>query len=62
VIDAVYEGHEGHTTDDVLDPVLVIAGADIAAILVKAGLATPEAVRNWLNAEFPRVDDRRLRR
>ena len=28
-------------------PVVVIAGADIAAILVKAGLGTPEAVREW---------------
>jgi hypothetical protein len=34
-------------------PVVVIAGADIAAILVKAGLGTPEAVREWLIAEFP---------
>jgi hypothetical protein len=34
-------------------PVVVIAGADIAAILVKAGLGTPEAVREWLVAEFP---------
>jgi hypothetical protein len=33
--------------------VVVIAGADIAAILVKAGLGTPEAVLNWLEAEFP---------
>ena len=35
----------------------LIAGADIAAILVKAGLGTPEAVRNWLTAEFPRLAD-----
>jgi hypothetical protein len=34
-------------------PVVVIAGADIAAILVKAGLGTPEAVLEWLVAEFP---------
>ena len=34
-------------------PVVVIAGADIAAILVKAGLGTPEAVWEWLIAEFP---------
>ena len=34
-------------------PVVVIAGADIAAILVKAGLGTPEATRAWLLAEFP---------
>jgi hypothetical protein len=34
-------------------PVVVIAGADIAAILVKAGLGTPEAVGEWLIAEFP---------
>src|SRR5262245_59935426 len=33
-------------------PVVVIAGADIAAILVKAGMGMPEAVRNWLTAEF----------
>jgi hypothetical protein len=34
-------------------PVVVIAGADIAGILVKAGLGTPGAVREWLVAEFP---------
>ena len=34
-------------------PVVVIAAADIAAILVKAGLGTPEAVREWLVGEFP---------
>jgi hypothetical protein len=33
-------------------PVVVISGADIAAILVDAGLGTPEAVRDWLIAEF----------
>src|SRR6202012_4030652 len=36
-------------------PVVVISGADIAGILVKAGLGTPETVRNWLEAEFPWV-------
>jgi hypothetical protein len=34
-------------------PVVVIAGTDIAAILVKAGLGTPKAVQEWLTAEFP---------
>jgi hypothetical protein len=34
-------------------PVVVIAGADIAAILVKAELGAPEAVGEWLVAEFP---------
>jgi len=34
-------------------PVVVIAGSDIAAILVKAGLGTPDAVRQWLTAQFP---------
>jgi hypothetical protein len=32
--------------------VVVIAGADIAAIMVKAGMGTPETVREWLIAEF----------
>jgi hypothetical protein len=36
-------------------PVVVIAGADIAAILVKAGLGTSGAVREWLVGQFPRV-------
>jgi len=36
-------------------PVIVIAGADIAAILVKAGLGTREAVGQWLS-QFPRSD------
>jgi hypothetical protein len=36
-------------------PVVVIAAADIAAILMKAGLGTPEIVREWLTAEFPSV-------
>jgi hypothetical protein len=34
-------------------PVIIIAGVDIAAILVKAGLGTADAVREWLVAEFP---------
>jgi hypothetical protein len=34
-------------------PVVVIAGADIAAIVVKAGMGTSETVREWLIAEFP---------
>jgi hypothetical protein len=34
-------------------PVVIIAGADIAAILVKAGIGTPEAVQEWLMASFP---------
>jgi hypothetical protein len=38
-------------------PVVVIAGTDIAAILVQAGLGTPEAVRNWLTTEFPKLTD-----
>ena len=33
-------------------PVVVISGSDIVAILVHAGLATPEAVKQWLIAEF----------
>jgi hypothetical protein len=33
--------------------VIVIAGGDIAAILVKAGLGTTQVVGNWLAAEFP---------
>jgi hypothetical protein len=58
VIDAVYEGGtNGNTAADVLDPVVIMAGADIVAILVKTCLETPEAVQNWLNAEFPTVDD-----
>jgi hypothetical protein len=31
---------------------VVIAGVDIAQILVKAGLGTPDAVREWSMAEF----------
>ena len=42
-------------------PVVVIAGADIAGILVKAGLGTSEAVREWLTAEFPPAIAGRLR-
>ena len=34
-------------------PVIVISGADIAAILVKAGIGTPDAVQQWLMASFP---------
>ena len=34
-------------------PVVVMAGVDIAAVLVKAGLGTPETVKQWLTAEFP---------
>jgi hypothetical protein len=34
-------------------PVVVVAGADIAAILVKAGIGTPDAVQEWLLASFP---------
>ena len=34
-------------------PVVVIAGADIAAILMRAGLGTCDAVNEWLAAEFP---------
>jgi hypothetical protein len=31
----------------------IIAGADIAAIIVKAGMGTSETVRKWLMADFP---------
>jgi Restriction endonuclease len=34
-------------------PVVVITGTDVAAILVKSGMGTPEVVREWLTAEFP---------
>ena len=34
-------------------PVVVVASADIAAILVKAGIGTPDAVQEWLIASFP---------
>src|SRR3954465_14174145 len=33
-------------------PVVVIAAADIASILVKSGLGTPEALNEWLATEF----------
>jgi hypothetical protein len=33
-------------------PVIVIAGADIAAILLKAGISTPTAVQEWLESSF----------
>ena len=36
-------------------PVVVISGADIAGILVKAGLGTSDAVERWLKTSFPRV-------
>jgi hypothetical protein len=35
-------------------PVVVIAGTDIAAILVKAGLGTAQALTQWLRGQFPR--------
>jgi hypothetical protein len=38
-------------------PVVVIAGGDIAAILVKAGVGTPAAVTQWLIASFPRSSE-----
>jgi len=38
--------HDGH-------PVIVIAATDIASILVKTGLGTPDAVQQWLGASFP---------
>lgn len=34
-------------------PVVVISAADIAGILVKVGLGTPEALKQWLIAQFP---------
>ena len=34
-------------------PVLIIAGAAIAAIIVDAGMGTSETVREWLMADFP---------
>ena len=34
--------------------VVLIAGADLTSILVKAGPSTPEAVNKWLAAEFPK--------
>jgi hypothetical protein len=33
-------------------PVIVITGADIAAILVSAGMTTPESVNAWLESAF----------
>jgi hypothetical protein len=33
-------------------PVIVIAGGDIAGILLKAGLSTPAAVQDWLESSF----------
>lgn len=35
-------------------PVIVISAVDIATILVKAGLGTPDALKQWLAAQFPR--------
>ncbi len=34
-------------------PVIIIAGRDIARILIDAGLTTPPAVADWLRTEFP---------
>ena len=34
-------------------PVVIISGADIAGILVKAGIGTANAVQEWLMASFP---------
>ncbi len=36
-------------------PVVVIAGSDIATILVKAGLGTADAVGRWLEIQFPKA-------
>jgi len=33
--------------------VIVIAGVDIAGILIRAGLGSPDAVKQWLMAQFP---------
>jgi hypothetical protein len=33
-------------------PVIVISAADIAAIVLKAGLSTPAAVEAWLQSSF----------
>jgi hypothetical protein len=38
-------------------PVVVISAADIAGILVKAGLGTADQVARWLAAEFPKADE-----
>ena len=49
-----FVGHQAyHELRSDRHPVVIIAGTDIAAILVKAGLGTPEAVREWLTVEFP---------
>jgi hypothetical protein len=37
-------------------PVIVIAGADIAAILLKAGISTPTAAQEWLEGSFKKND------
>jgi hypothetical protein len=34
--------------------VIVISAADIAAILVNVWLGTPEALKQWLIAQFPK--------
>src|SRR5215469_1252006 len=39
-------------------PVIVIAGADIAAILLHTpGLSTPDAVTVWLRTSFPKASE-----
>ena len=38
-------------------PVVIISGADIADVLVKTGLGTPEALKGWLTAQFPKADE-----
>jgi len=35
-------------------PIIVIAGEDIANILLRAGIGTPDEVTNWLEANFPK--------
>jgi len=51
LITTLFLGHEAYQElRSDRHPVVVIAGADIAGILVKAGLGTPEAVREWLTA------------
>lgn len=41
-------------------PVVVISAADLAGILVKVGLGTPEALKQWLIAQFPKPSERAL--
>ena len=38
-------------------PVVIISAADIAGILVNVGLGTPEALKQWLIAQFPKPDE-----